>query len=97
MAICVLLIFSGFIVHSDEQLLPQIQIFNPIKVLAAELMRASFLGKSKTIELVNWVFDTNTHQVNPTEITVKCRRPNKILAHKLKQVSLYILSIKLLC
>lgn len=85
MVICILLIFSGFVIHTDEQLLPQIQSFSPIKVLASDLMRASFMGKSKTMELVDWLLDMNTPVNNRTEIFIDCQK-KKVLATKLKQV-----------
>lgn len=80
------MVFSGFIVHSEEQLLAQIQTVNPAKVFASDLLRASFLGKSKAIELVDWLFDMNTPVNNRTELYIECQK-KKILATKLKQVS----------
>lgn len=76
--------FSGFVVHQEEQLLSQIQFFNPTRVLSADLLSASFVGKSKSIEMVNWFLDLNSPG-NRTEILIDCQK-KKILATKLKQV-----------
>lgn len=84
MTICILLMFSGFVVHQEEQLLSQIQFFNPTRVLSADLLSASFVGKSKSIEMVNWFLDLNSPG-NRTEILIDCQK-KKILATKLKQV-----------
>lgn len=48
-------------------------------------MRASFMGKSKTMELVDWLLDMNTPVNNRTEIFIDCQK-KKVLATKLKQV-----------
>ncbi|KAI6183984.1 ATP-binding cassette sub-family G member 8 [Aphelenchoides bicaudatus] len=87
MTICILLIFSGFAIHSKEQILEDIQLYNPIKILGADLLRASFTGKSSSIEMANWLFDLN-NVGNRTEILIDCQK-KKILATKLKQIPIY--------
>jgi hypothetical protein len=87
MMICILLVFSGFVVHPSEQLLSQVQFFNPTRVLGADLLRASFTGSSESIEMVNWLFDLNSFG-NRTELLIECQK-KKILATKLKQVIIF--------
>ncbi|KAI6197034.1 ATP-binding cassette sub-family G member 8 [Aphelenchoides besseyi] len=82
-----LLLFSGFLIHPEDQLLSNVQAYNPVKVLGADLLRASFLGRSKTSEFMSTTFDFRRPS-NRTEIFIDCQK-KKILATKLKQIPIY--------
>lgn len=82
--LCVLL-FSGFFVHPEDQVLGQLQFYNPAKLLGAELLSAAFLGQSRAGRLVGWLLDMD-RLPNRTELLVDCQK-KRILATKLKQVS----------
>lgn len=84
----VVLIFSGFVAHPEDQFLAGIQFVNPVKLIAADLTKSAFLGQSNMAKLVAWTFD-KTVTKNRTEIFIDCQK-KKILATKLKQVRLRI-------
>lgn len=90
------LLFSGFLVFPNDQLLGALQSYNPVKLLAAELVSASFLGVSRTGEFVEWALDAPRPLLNKTELLVDCQK-RRILATRLKQASSSTLAADSIC
>ncbi|CAD5211052.1 unnamed protein product [Bursaphelenchus okinawaensis] len=78
--------FSGFTVHPEDQFLAILQFYNPVKLLASDLLRLSFLGKSNTSRMLSVIFESASK--NNTQLVIDCHK-KKVLATKLKQIPIY--------
>ncbi|CAD5215283.1 unnamed protein product [Bursaphelenchus xylophilus] len=79
--------FSGFVIHPEDQFMAIVQFYNPVRLLGADLLRLSFLGKSNTSKMISWVLDVPMAR-NNSQLLVDCHK-KKVLATKLKQIPIY--------